>query len=252
MKMKNIKMEAAVIFDSYLPDALERALDYAGEDGFVASMPQLLRARTSADFDNIIWNTWFTSYSEESVVTTARGTHVVVTVHGGGIFSSPGWYMKLYHADVSRYCKTSFTGLFAARITEREARGVLEGRLADGTEFPVYPFDEFRQGIADLPRRYAVVMDFETARNSKSGYVPFEVLKDDPVMVVRAGGQELLARYLDKVKGRHNTAVTGQWHPFNDIEPDQPQTRVPMLAGNKGGKIPNMVLAATPQSTIPA
>ncbi len=27
----------------------------------------------------------------------------------------------------------------------------------------------------------------------------------------------------------------GNWHPFNRIDPDQPQTRIPFLAGNKGG-----------------
>jgi len=27
----------------------------------------------------------------------------------------------------------------------------------------------------------------------------------------------------------------GNWHPYNRIDPDQPQTRIPFLAGNKGG-----------------
>ena len=31
-----VRLEAVVIFDSYLPEALRRALDYAGDDGFVA------------------------------------------------------------------------------------------------------------------------------------------------------------------------------------------------------------------------
>ena len=58
--MEDTKMEAAIIFDSHVPNALRRALEYAGDDGFVASMPQLLRARANAPYDNIIWNTWFT------------------------------------------------------------------------------------------------------------------------------------------------------------------------------------------------
>ena len=66
-------MEAAIIFESILPNALRRALDYAGDDGFVASMPQLLHARANASYDNIIWNTWFTSNSEESVTKTPQG-----------------------------------------------------------------------------------------------------------------------------------------------------------------------------------
>ncbi len=64
----DVKLEAAIIYDSYLPEALRRAVEYAGDDGFVASMPQLLHARANASYDNIIWNTWFTSNTEESVV----------------------------------------------------------------------------------------------------------------------------------------------------------------------------------------
>jgi hypothetical protein len=70
--MADIKMDAAILFEPYLPNALRRALEYAGGDGFVASMAQLLHARVDADYDNIIWNTWFTSNTEESVVTTPQ------------------------------------------------------------------------------------------------------------------------------------------------------------------------------------
>ncbi len=64
--MKDIEMEAEIVFESYKPIALQRALSYAGEDGFVASMPQLIHARTNAPYDNILWNTWFSSYSRRS------------------------------------------------------------------------------------------------------------------------------------------------------------------------------------------
>ena len=54
-------------------------------------------------------------------------------------------------------------------------------------------------------------------------------------MIVRAGGVEPLAAYLDKYRNRHNTTVMGNWHPYLRIDPDQPQTRICFLAGNKGG-----------------
>ena len=233
--MEDIKMEAAIFFDSHVPNALRRALEYAGDDGFVASMPQLLHARANASYDNIIWNTWFTSNSEESVVKTPQGHRVVVAVHGGGIYASPERFEKTYRASVNRSSSEGFTGQYAGKISEREARDMLDGKLPDGTEIPVFPFDEFKRGIKDLPRRYAVVTDFETARNSRNGYEAFDDLKDDPVMIVRAGGVEAAAAYLDKAQARHNTATMGSWHPFNSIDPAQPQTRVPILAGNKGG-----------------
>jgi len=233
--MNDIKMEAAVIFDSYLPDALRQALIYAGDDGFVASLPQLLHARANADYDNIVWNTWFTSNSEESVVTTPQGNHVVVAVHGGGIFGSPDRFEKLYRANQNRASEFGFTGHYAAKISEQEARDVLEGKLPDGSEIPVYPFDEFKRGIADLPWRYGVILDLEMARVSEKGYQSFDVLREEPNMIVRAGGAEPLTAYLDKAQARHDTKVMGNFHHYDHCNPDQPQARVPFLAGNKGG-----------------
>jgi len=234
-KAADIKMQARIIFEPHIPTALRRALQYAGDDGFVADMPQLLHARANADYDNIIWNTWFTSNSEESVVTTPQGNRVVVAIHGGGIFASPERFERSYHLDLDRSNPEGLTGQTAAKITAGEARDVLEGKLPDGTEIPVYPFDEFKRGVADLPLRYGVVLDFEMARKAKRGYERIDVLRDEANMIVRAGGVEPLAAYLDKFQARHNTKLMGNWHPYNRIDPEQSQTRIPFLAGNKGG-----------------
>jgi len=229
------RMVAAIFFESYATVALRRALRYAGNDGFVASMPQLLHARVGASYDNIIWNTWFTANSEESVVTTKTGNPVVVTVHGGGIFASPDRFERSLRADLNRHNPEGLTGQYAAKISEREARDVVQGKLPDGSEIPVYAFDEFKQGIAGLPLRYAVVLDFEVARKSISGYASFEKLKDDPNMIIRAGGVEPLAAYLDKARNRHNTDLMGNSHSHERIDPAQPQTRMLNLGGNRGG-----------------
>ncbi len=231
-----MKMEAAIFFDSYLPYALQGALEYAGEDGFVASMPQLLHARVNASYDNIIWNSWFNPNSEENLITTPEGNRVIVTVHGGGIFASPDRFEKLFRASTDRHSEFGFTGLFAGKITEREAHDLLTGHLPDGTDIPVFPFDEFKKGVPDLPRCYAVVLNFEAAKKCKCGYEAFEDLKDDPLMITRAGGVDAASAYLDKARERHNTTKMGSWHPFEYVDtPDQHQTRVPNLAGNNGG-----------------
>jgi len=233
--MADIKLEAKIIFEPHVPNALRRALEYAGDDGFVASMPQLLHARANASYDNIIWNTWFTSNTEESVVTTPQGNHVVVAVHGGGIFSSPERFEQVYRASVDRSNSQGFTGQYAGKISPSEVSDILEGKLPDGTQIPVYGFDEFKQGIADLPIRYGVILDLKIARQSTRGYDPFDVLKDEPNFIIRAGGFEAAAAYLDKARDRHDTKIMGNWHPYNRIDLDQPQTRIPFLAGNEGG-----------------
>jgi len=229
------RMVAAIFFESYATIAFRRALRYAGDDGFVASLPALLHARVNASYDNIIWNTWFTANSEESVVTTKQGNHVVVTVHGGGIFASPERFERSLRADLNRSNSEGLTGQYAAKISATEARDVLAGKLPDGSEIPIYPFDEFKRGIKDLPRRYGVALDFEVAKKGKRGYESFEVLKGDPNMIVRAGGVEPLAAYLDKARARHNTELMGNSHSHHWIDPDQPQARILNLGGNKGG-----------------
>jgi hypothetical protein len=231
----DLRMQAAIFFEPHIPTALRQALHYAGNDGFVASMPQLLHARTHAPYENIIWNTWFTSNSEESVVTTPQGNQVVVAIHGGGIFAQPARFERSLHADLDRSNSEGLTGQTALKISMRESRDVLKGKLPGGSEIPIYDFNEFKQGIADLPMRYGVVLDFSLARQAKRGFEDFEVLKDEANMIVRAGGVEPLAAYLDRFRDRHDTRLMGNWHPYNRIDPNQPQTRIPFLAGNKGG-----------------
>ena len=228
-------MQPTIIFEPHIPSALQRALDHAGDDGFVASLPQLLHARADAPYDNIIWNTWFTSNSEECVITTPQGNHVVVAVHGGGILGTPERLERSVYADMDHRNSEGITGQGAAKITTQEALDVLDGKLPDGSKVPVYPFDEFRRGINDLPMRYGVITDFELARKTEKGFTPFEVLKEEPNFIVRAGGVEAAADYLDKFQARHDTRLMGNFHPFDRIDPDQPQTRVIFLAGNKGG-----------------
>jgi len=248
-QIADIKMQAAIFFEPHIPTALRRALQYAGDDGFVASMPALLHARTNASYDNIIWNTWFTSNTEESVVTTPQGNRVIVVIHGGGIFARPARFERSYHADLDRSNSEGITGQTAARISATEARDVLEGKLPDSTQIPVYPFNEFKRGIADLPLRYGVILDFELAKSAKRGYENIDVLRDEPNLIIRAGGVEPLQAYLDKYRDRHNAKLMGNWHPYLRIDPDQPQTRIPFLAGNRGGVGSDDVLT-NPRLTI--
>ncbi len=230
------RMVARIFFDSYLALALRQALIFAGADGFVASLPQLLHARVNADYDNIVWNTWFSANSEECVVTTPQGNPVVVTVHGGGILGSPGRVERALRADLNRNNTEGLTGQYAAKITAREARGLLRGTLPDGAEFPLHDFQSFRQGIRDLPRRYGIVLDFPSARAAANGYVSFEVLRDDPITICRAGGVDAAAAYLEKARLRNQTVKMRVSHGHDGIDPTEPQCRLLSLGGNRGGE----------------
>ena len=230
MNDTDTRMEATISFATHLPDALRQALECAGNDGFVASLPDLLRARVNAPFDNEIWENWFfTSNSEESLVIKPDGKPAVVVVHGGGIFARPERFRQLYLAPTWRDSDDGFTGLFGAKILDKEAHEILEGRCPDGTEIPVLSYSDISNGNDDLPRRYAVVMDFEMARTSKCGLASFEDLKEDPLMIVRAGGPDAAAAYLDVAKEYYGTDVLGSWHRFDDMDPFRSQTWIPFV-----------------------
>ena len=62
--------------------------------------------------------------------------------------ATPERFERVYRASVDRSNPEGFTGQYAGKISQREAHDVLEGKLPDGTEFPVYPFDEFKRGVA--------------------------------------------------------------------------------------------------------
>jgi hypothetical protein len=169
------------------------------------------------------------------MIRTPAGNHVALIVHGGGIFSTPQRFRQLYLSSTDRHSPDGYTGLFGGRILDHEAHAILEGRCPDGAEIPVYPYNEFRGGIADLPRRYAVIMDFETARVAKCGLFPFGQLKEDPLMIARAGGVEAACSYLDKAQQYYGVDTMGSWHRFNDMDPMHPQTWVPVLYDCLGG-----------------
>jgi hypothetical protein len=89
-------------------------------------------------------------------------------------------------------------------------------------------------------------MDFEIARSSRCGLVSIDELKEDPLMVARAGGAEAAAAYLDRARDYYGTDVMGSWHRFDAMNPMIPQTWIPFVydclggAGDKGGLDPSM------------
>ena len=205
-------VQGEVFYDGNLPNALREAQKYAGKEGYVASMPQLLQGRVKAPNDDGIWADWFTVNSEENVGKTAQGKPVVIAVHGGGIFSSPERIERAYSDKLVNY---------AGKLDDKEIKDLLAGKLPDGTQIPVYSFSQFKKGISGLPRQYAVVMDFDEVRQTTSGYQNADGLKDNPLTIVRAGGVEQAATYIERAKEKHNTKNYGNWHPFGRKYPDQ-------------------------------
>ena len=70
---------------------------------------------------------------------------------------------------------------------------------------------------------------------AKGGDEDYDEVKDDALMIIRAGGGEPAAKYLDKAQDYSGTTEMGRWNRFNDLNPDQPQTWVQFLFDCLGG-----------------
>ena len=148
-------------------DSLQQAETYAGSEGIVASMPQLIAGKSLTDKKSYLWKDWFTALSQENIGIDRKGTlvkagsPVVVTVHGGGILS----YGRILDAYGD-----GLTPQSAAKLSEEEFSLLLKGTLPDGRSIPIYRIEDVQRGYIPHPFGvFGVAMDFETAKSTKNG-----------------------------------------------------------------------------------
>ena len=220
---------AQSIYGSSYPTAFRLALSRAGDDGYVASLPEILHARTQASFDNDVWASEFTANSDESIVVTPGGRRVVVTIHGGGVFSSPERMDRAFRMD-----SRSMTGHYAAKISEKEGWDLLNGTLPNRERIKMFTHEQVKAGVA-LPQRCGVVTDFSVAMQSKRGYRSIAAMRSDPMFIVHAGGVAAAAEYLAMLSKRQQTV--GSWPAWSQIDSAQPQMQSRMLHAEAAGGV---------------
>ncbi len=210
-------MEGVPFFDLSLPSALRKAQQHAGVDGFVASVPELIRGRNSIPHPTYEgeWDNWYSALSEEDVGRTTQGNPIVIIAHGGGILSSPE---RIEQAYAQGPIDQSI-----AKLSEKEIRDLLGGKLPNGGQIAVYSFNEFKTGINDLPMMYAVVMDLSLVKKSESGVQSDKILRDDALFIVRCGGVAEAGKYLDTANRIYSYYTLANYHEFHRVDPAQPQ-----------------------------
>ena len=219
LEKKNVA-EGEAFYNTHLPAALKKAQTYAGKQGYVASLPELVRARILASPDQEIWTNFYTANSEEDIGATKQGKPILLVVHGNGILSSPERIERAYQDGLINR---------AARLFQEEVVKLSEGRLPNEQVIPVHSFSEFRQGIRNLPRNYAIVMDLDEAKRTKSGVHKIKDLLNSPLFIARAGGLQTAEEYLRNVEEKLKVSKYGSWHPFDNVDINQPQGRLLFL-----------------------
>ncbi len=217
-------------YDGNLPTAFSAVLAYAAEiSGVVASMPTHLHLRRKVSFKHSLWNTWYTCNSEEDVGKTAQGTKVVLEAHNG---AGPLTWRHGPERITTAY-ERGLTKQYAAHLTDKEIKLLLAGKFPDGTD-GVQVFenvkefssatDTFEKCADLLLKPYAVILDFDAAKATESGYQDIQRLRDNPLVHVRAGGVAVAHAFIDYAAQRYSNY--GNWHPFNVINPAETQGRV--------------------------
>ena len=202
-----------------IADALQQAQVYDKDNdnkGHIASLPEIFHARVMSLENSFVCTNWFTAMSEEIVGTTQSGSKLLVVEHGGGIFSTH-----------ERIRKIERRGLIngAGRLSQRDFNNLLNGKLPDGKEIPVYSYADFiDQG--NLPRKYGIILDFDRIKSIQSGLNDIDSLYENPLIIARAGGQEQAREYLDKVKQIYQEKDLRLYHPFQRVDASKAQGRV--------------------------
>jgi len=221
-------LKGKTFYNDKLPVALEQALDYAGSDGIVTSMPELISAKVKAGKGHDFWKQWYTVHTEENIgvdkkgLFYSKGEPVLVVVNGGGILV-PDRIKQAYEEGL-------LNG--SAKYDDEEFDMLLEGKLPDSS-IGLYRFEEIKKGISNLPHRFGIVMPYKMAQKTKSGYYKKKAFLENPLVIARAGGLENLEAYYEKAKD--SDGDLGNYHPFEGRDAFTPQGRVLFLYGNCGG-----------------
>lgn len=217
-------LEGEAFEDEHMPNALRKAMEFAGDYGYVASIPQLLTGRLSSP-EKRIWKSYMT-FTEEAVGKTENGTPVVIVVHGGGVLCTPERVEKAF--------REGLTNFHAAKYTQEEFSNLLNGTFPSGRNIPVLTIKDLK-GHDKLPMRYAVVMDYDKVEKIISGYHTTKELRYDDLFIARCGGIDNAHAYLTLLERRAagDEIRYGNWHAFYRVDPSQPQGRLLTLGSDK-------------------
>ena len=222
-------LHGRTFYDGKLPVALRQALEYAGREGIVATMPEFIAAKIKADKSHNFWKEWYAVHTEENIGHDKNGRFyqknepVLVLVNGGGILT-PERIEQAYSEDL-------ING--SAKYRDDEFDALLEGKLPDGTAISLYKLEEIQRGVSNLLHRFGVVMPYSIAQETKSGLHKKKEFLENPLVIARVGGSENLEAYYEKAKDKDGDV--GSWHSLNGRDASQPQGRVLFVGYDCGG-----------------
>src|SRR3989344_2479638 len=210
-----------IFYDTSMPQALRQAMEYATAQGIIANMPEFIAAKVKADKSHAFWQNWYTVLTEENIGIDkkgsfyTRGEPVLVVMHGGGILT-PDRIQQAYDEGLLNN---------SAKYRDEEFDTLLEGRLLDGTNFPLHRLEEIQASRSVLPHQFGVVIPYKTAQETTSGYHQKKPFLENPLVIARtAGSLDHLETYYEQAKDPKGNL--GNYHSFKNRDATVPQGSV--------------------------
>jgi hypothetical protein len=197
------------LFSGDAARGLDAALAYASDEGYVASLPQIVRARIMLMDDVFPESPLISEYlrtsSEIAVGKDGKGDDVVVVSHGCGILSSPDRIRRAYDEGLTRFG--------GAKTNEQETHDLLSGKHK-GKTVPVMSVEKLLDYESKIVPPCRVYMPLAQAKEAKMDVSIDQILScpfDYPLLVASLGGVEQTGDYLMRLKKHYDShyAVRG-------------------------------------------
>src|SRR3989344_3902215 len=207
-----------------VPVSLEKCLAWAvSNNGIVATLPYLIAGLSVAQPNNYLRQRWHTAFSEEFSGVDSEGVYkkgkpIVIVQHGIKLLL-PDRIRKAYHEGL--------TPQNGAELSPEEWKRFLQANT------PLYTVQDVRKGkVKNHFGNYRVVLGFDKAKATSSGYQDKNTFTNNDLVLARAGTLDYLEAYFENIKRSDGTV--GCWHRFREINPRLSQGRV-LFLGNCDG-----------------
>lgn len=154
-RMEEKKLEPITAMGFYHGDGLvpawKQAMQFAGKNGRIGTMFDVVNARIATGIDGIPWNNYYTTNSAEYFGYSRGGNRILIVAHGIGPMSTLDGILKAYSYEYKNRDKNNRGG----RITEKEFHDLESGKYGEVyvldfdpiLRYYEYPFMEYLSGI---------------------------------------------------------------------------------------------------------
>lgn len=104
--------------------AWKHAVEFAGEGGRIATMPDIVDARINAERNSVEWSRYFTTRSAEYFGYSAGGVRILIVAHGVGPMASLEGITKAYSHEFADKSRSNRGGRIPMSLFRRLERGL--------------------------------------------------------------------------------------------------------------------------------